>query len=225
MGTTFACVQCHSHPYDPFKHNEYYKFMAFFNNTRDEDTNGDYPLLRQYNGQDSLQFLKVKEWLEANVPIEKAKVQLTFLKTGQPAYNTFYCESVGNAVITESGLLLKKDGAGIVHHVDLTEKRRIIFNFYTPLAGGVLTFRLDNASGKIIAMVPVPTSKSWQTVEKQIIPGEGYHDIYFQYTTPSVKDLDESGMYFDWLYFDGSCPGEHKPGYDQARKSSWELLT
>jgi hypothetical protein len=48
MGTTFACVQCHSHPYDPFKHDEYYKFMAFFNNTRDEDTQADYPLLRHY---------------------------------------------------------------------------------------------------------------------------------------------------------------------------------
>ncbi|HEX8060155.1 MAG TPA: DUF1549 domain-containing protein, partial [Cyclobacteriaceae bacterium] len=32
MGTTFSCVQCHSHPYDPFRHEEYYKFMAFFNN-------------------------------------------------------------------------------------------------------------------------------------------------------------------------------------------------
>ena len=132
MGTTFGCVQCHSHPYDPFKHDEYYKFMAFFNNSRDEDTNGDYPLLRQYHGEDSLHFLKVKEWLEANVPGEKAKEQLTFLKTGQPAYSTFYCESVGNAVTTEAGLMLKKDGAGILHHADLTEKRRLIFNFYTP---------------------------------------------------------------------------------------------
>ncbi|MGK0139881.1 MAG: mono/diheme cytochrome c family protein, partial [Algoriphagus sp.] len=33
MGTTFACIQCHSHPYDPFTHEEYYKFMGFFNNT------------------------------------------------------------------------------------------------------------------------------------------------------------------------------------------------
>ncbi len=46
MGTTFACVQCHSHPYDPFRHEEYYKFMAFFNNSRDEDTYDDYPALR-----------------------------------------------------------------------------------------------------------------------------------------------------------------------------------
>ncbi len=37
QGTTFACVQCHSHPYDPFTHDEYYKYLAFFNNTRDED--------------------------------------------------------------------------------------------------------------------------------------------------------------------------------------------
>ncbi|MEP6584646.1 MAG: DUF1549 domain-containing protein, partial [Ginsengibacter sp.] len=49
MGTTFGCVQCHSHPYDPFRHEDYYKFMAFFNDTRDEDTYDDYPLLRNYN--------------------------------------------------------------------------------------------------------------------------------------------------------------------------------
>ena len=35
MSTTFGCVQCHSHPYDPIRHDEYYKFMAFFNNSRD----------------------------------------------------------------------------------------------------------------------------------------------------------------------------------------------
>ncbi len=29
MSTTFACVQCHSHPYDPFTHDEYYKLWLF----------------------------------------------------------------------------------------------------------------------------------------------------------------------------------------------------
>ncbi|MCW1913116.1 PSD1 and planctomycete cytochrome C domain-containing protein [Luteolibacter sp. GHJ8] len=41
--TTFACVQCHAHPYDPFPHADYYKFMAFFDNTEDSDLNGDFP--------------------------------------------------------------------------------------------------------------------------------------------------------------------------------------
>lgn len=44
-GTTFACVQCHSHPYDPFRHEEYFKFTAFFNNTQDADTGAEHPLL------------------------------------------------------------------------------------------------------------------------------------------------------------------------------------
>jgi hypothetical protein len=225
MGTTFACVQCHSHPYDPFKHEEYYKFMAFFNNTRDEDTGGDYPLLREYEGEDSVKFLKVKAWLERNVPAENAKEQISFLKTGQPAYNSLYCKPVGNAVTSESGLMLKKDGGGILQHVDLTGKQRLIFNFYTPHSGGVLTFRLGNESGKIIAVVPVPTSRSWQTVEKQVLTTDGFHDLWFQYTNPNLRNLDESGMYFDWFYLDGSFPGADKPGYDKARKESWELLT
>src|SRR5690606_18190800 len=35
QGTTMACVQCHSHPYDPIRHEEYYQIYAFFNNTVD----------------------------------------------------------------------------------------------------------------------------------------------------------------------------------------------
>ena len=44
-GMTFGCVQCHSHPYDPFRQEEYYRFMSFFNNSEDCDLNDDYPLL------------------------------------------------------------------------------------------------------------------------------------------------------------------------------------
>jgi mono/diheme cytochrome c family protein len=36
-GVSFNCVQCHSHPYDPIRHGEYYKFLAFFNTSRDAD--------------------------------------------------------------------------------------------------------------------------------------------------------------------------------------------
>lgn len=45
QGVTFGCVQCHSHPYDPFRHDEYYKFAAFFNNTADSDLNQDWPIV------------------------------------------------------------------------------------------------------------------------------------------------------------------------------------
>lgn len=48
-GVTFNCVQCHSHPYDPIRHAEYYKFLDFFNQSRDADYNFEYPLLRVPN--------------------------------------------------------------------------------------------------------------------------------------------------------------------------------
>jgi hypothetical protein len=44
--TTFGCVQCHAHPYDPIDHDEYYRFLAFFDTTQDWDLNEEFPLLR-----------------------------------------------------------------------------------------------------------------------------------------------------------------------------------
>ena len=43
QATTISCVQCHSHPYDPIKHKEYYQLYAFFNNTTDTDKTSDVP--------------------------------------------------------------------------------------------------------------------------------------------------------------------------------------
>lgn len=45
QGVSFGCVQCHSHPYDPIEHKEYYQFLAFFNNTVDTDLGNDLPTL------------------------------------------------------------------------------------------------------------------------------------------------------------------------------------
>jgi hypothetical protein len=44
-GLTMNCVQCHSHPYDPIRHAEYYKSLAFFNTSRDADLEDDSPVL------------------------------------------------------------------------------------------------------------------------------------------------------------------------------------
>jgi len=60
QATTFACVQCHSHPYDPFPHEDYYRFMAFFDNSEDCDLNNDFPLTKITN--DPAQQLDAVTW-------------------------------------------------------------------------------------------------------------------------------------------------------------------
>ena len=49
QGTSFSCVQCHGHPYDPFRHEEYYAFFAFFNNTADWDQDNEHPTLPMFS--------------------------------------------------------------------------------------------------------------------------------------------------------------------------------
>jgi hypothetical protein len=44
-GVTMNCVQCHSHPYDPIRHADYYKTLAFFNTSNDSDRDDDAPNL------------------------------------------------------------------------------------------------------------------------------------------------------------------------------------
>ena len=63
QGTTFSCVQCHSHPYDPFTHENYYESMAFFNNTRDEDTFNEAPAFKNYEKDELQQIDDIKEWV------------------------------------------------------------------------------------------------------------------------------------------------------------------
>ena len=43
QGITMGCVQCHSHPYEPIPHEDFYRFMSFFNNSEDCDLDDDFP--------------------------------------------------------------------------------------------------------------------------------------------------------------------------------------
>ncbi|HEU0007842.1 MAG TPA: PSD1 and planctomycete cytochrome C domain-containing protein, partial [Terriglobia bacterium] len=43
LGSTLACAQCHNHKYDPLSQKDYYRFLAFFNNTVDGQERNEEP--------------------------------------------------------------------------------------------------------------------------------------------------------------------------------------
>ena len=52
MGLTLGCAKCHSHKYDPFTHEDYYKFFALFNQTADADRPDEAPVIPSPTAED-----------------------------------------------------------------------------------------------------------------------------------------------------------------------------
>lgn len=227
MGTTFSCVQCHSHPYDPFKHEEYYKFYAFFNNSRDEDTQDDYPLLRHYNDTLEQELIKVVDWVEKGSSAEEAKEVATFLKTWQPAYNTMVCDSFINSALGDPTWIEFRDNALCrMKNAYLDNHEKIIFRYISHFDGGVWKIHLDKPEGEVIATVPLPkkSGRGWAIAEADLKPVSGKHTLYFTYSNPNLRNSIRTGSRIDWLTFTDPLPGEDLKGYREIENTFWKLL-
>ena len=227
MGTTFNCVQCHSHPYDPFKHEEYYKFMAFFNNTRDEDSDLEYPLLRQYNRADSLKLNSLVEWLSKNVSQGEGKKYYKFLKTWQPTINSLLCDKFVNGALLDCSAGLRNQGTCRLKNVVLDQKDQLIFRYHTNISGGKWTIYLDSLNGRLLKTIPLVNREnkgSWQIGMADLPSVSGRHSLYFKFYNPSLKSPEQTGVMFDWLWFDQKFPGKGKPGFETASNNFNELM-
>lgn len=223
MGTTFSCVQCHSHPYDPFRHEEYYKFMAFFNNTRDEDTYAEYPLLREYHGKDSLQFLSLQNWLKINLPKQEKDIT-HFLKTLQPSINSLTATNfINSALNDEKWLVLRKNGSAKFTNIDFNNKNKIIFPYNSWTAGGILTITIDSVQGKIVQQIKLNNDSGRQFADIEIPAITGVHDVYLHYANPQMELFTQTGIQFDWFYLTQKWKTTAKDA-PIAYQQFWELI-
>ena len=227
MGTTFACVQCHSHPYDPFRHEDYYKFMAFFNNTRDEDTFDDYPVFRHFEASDSVKFIELKTWLSRNVEETRANEISIFLKTWQPTINSLTSDKFVNSELADTKwLVFRNNGSSRLKQVNFEGKNTLIYRYRSFLPGGVWRIKLDSLDGHLLKEIRVDdTGRRWKFNEIGFNEVTGSHDLYFTYYNPNLKDPRSNGLMFDWFYFTEQFPGENADGYENAKSLYWELTS
>lgn len=226
MGTTFACTQCHGHPYDPFPHEDYYKSLAFFNNTRDYDTHLDYPWLRQFSEEEQAKLEDLTQWVAQVENPERAKEMRTFLKTYQPTYYSLECDSLVNAALYDTKYLgFRQQGSARLKDIPLTDRPLLLLKTNWFKLGGKLDIRLDSADGPLIASWQIPTQETKQRFfEIPLQASSGKHDLYFHYEHPGLKDPNAAGLMIDWFYFSKLFPGPTSAEQTSRQQTYRELL-
>ena len=188
QGTTFACIQCHSHPYDPFTHDEYYKYLAFFNNARDEDVTSDTPTLRFYKDDDSTAASALTSWMRDKLPAQSESEHANFLRTMEPKINSHSIKQLQNASLLDAKYFgAQHDGVGQLDNVTLTNQNRLLLAWGTNDAGAMVTIRRDSIKGEVLLTRPVPkTGNQWNdSIQAFSIPvTSGKHTLFFQFSNP-----------------------------------------
>ncbi|RZL09409.1 MAG: DUF1549 domain-containing protein, partial [Pedobacter sp.] len=226
MSTTFSCVQCHAHPYDPFKHDEYYKFMSYFNNTRDEDVSEEYPLFKHFDDSLKIQLDNLLSWVET-VSGKKRKAQMAlFLKTGQPAINSTTADQLVNSVIGNNNIALffKNNSSARLKAVNLTDVDELILRYNCTKPNGVMSLHLGAPDGPMIKSWKTDPTNGNQNVVVNFPKQSGIKDVYIKYVNTSVKNKDEFMVYFDWFYFTQKFPGQDKPEYVTYKNTFTHLM-
>ena len=204
QSTTMSCVQCHSHPYDPFRHEEFYQFMGILNNTKDNDLNVEYPNLESYAPEQLEEVESLIEYIENLKGIEiedNLIVSDKIQKALEPTLWMRDCDDVYNSILY-GDFMLSNWG----NNVNDAINRKFYFRFedinmdgleyltysYSAKSGDVkMELRLDSIRGPLISSTQLPESKSVRSAEwvgrntltqhkTTVKPVQGKHDLIFE---------------------------------------------
>ncbi len=226
QGTTLACVQCHSHPYDPYRHEDFYEFMAFFDNTVDRDIYHEAPNLFTYEGTDKEEVKAIIKWIKNKLnPKDDIKVE-GFLHQQKETllhhlgYRKIEAEHFDEsssfielAAPHQNALFQIQDTSWIrFEEMDLSGITSITFRYVSPF-GGFMEARLNSPYGPVIGQVKLnptshPTDKKrwekWEFGTMNIQETEGLNDLYFVFRKDQIKDSDLFRL--DYFLFNEESP-------------------
>ncbi len=226
QGTTMACVQCHSHPYDPITHEEFYQSMAIFNNTADKDLYNEQPKVLTFEGGDEEQVKSIVNWLQAkaapsftrennhllNDRKESLLNGLGYRKTGAEEFQD-KSTSIELVAHDQKSVWQIQDSSWIMfEEIDFREVEAISFG-YASLHGAILEIRLDEPLGPKIGEIKLertakgfPDNKpeKWITTKTAISPVDGVHDVYYYFRKDQnyAQDL----LRLDWVFYHEKNP-------------------
>ncbi|NBS19804.1 MAG: DUF1549 domain-containing protein, partial [Flavobacteriia bacterium] len=231
QSTTMSCVQCHSHPYDPFLQKEFYQLMAFFNNTRDEDITDESPNLIDLEPKDQEQLNDVMGWIADHSGEQNHQLFRNFVQFKEPKYPSHHFQVVNNGFVSGPTLGLRKGGVAVMKNVNTQGNQKLYFKHVGKSNNATLIFRKDSAEGKVIGKFEISKQGKnfYKDPQGQVISAiditkeKEPFDLYLQLQTTD-KEVNKQHLLLHWIAFLPELPAKSNSGYATVEKKFMELL-
>jgi hypothetical protein len=215
QSTTMGCVQCHSHPYDPIRHAEYYSSFAFFNNTSDWDVPTEHPLLKELKEEDQSKLDEIKSWIEKrSSPTETNKWEKLLL-VGEPKIRPEDFDEVENIKhINQSGwdyMELFNNSHIKIKDVKLGSVDRLYFNYrQNGKFEATLLIKKDSLNGAVIGTANLVKTKGFTNLPVKISTESEVLDLFFQIES----EAEDYTCAIDGFLIGKELPGERDDEYE-----------
>lgn len=229
MGTSMGCVQCHGHPYDPFRHEEYYQSFALFNNTCDEDTPSESPVYKVLPEPEEESLEELERWAREHTegtPEDKeraARRLVDLVHFTEPKIHPHSFEILRNGTHADTKYLVMYDqGVARLPRIRLDGKGKLLVHLRSAENGTRVQLRLDEESGPLLTELKLSKEHRghfWFDLK----PAAGSHDIYFHFENPTLKK-EQGTSSIHWIMFLEELPGSGADGFDRIERQLTRLL-
>nr|MBI1231111.1 DUF1553 domain-containing protein [Cytophagales bacterium] len=239
QGTTMECVQCHSHPYDPIRHENFYQSVAFFNQSADADIPSEAPTLIEFKDEDDRNRLgRIKSWVDAHPGKKDAAYYEKLIRITEPKLHPHYFEQMDKGIPVRGTATFKVTDSiySFTKQVPLMGEDRIMLRYRSDTSLGSLQIRLDSEEGELIGVLPVKrktktdynkgeqkyrTYTVTQTVSFPIKPIEGKRDVYLVLEGNAGLKTE---VIMEWLAFHHSLPGQSEAAFEHVATDFYDLF-
>ena len=230
QGTTMACVQCHSHPYDPIRHADFYRFAAYFNNTQDRDLYNEKPKFYTFQPAEQQHVDQLMTWIDTRLkPADRMpptgrfadeKRQNLLWQLGLRRLEAEEFDTPSRHIELgddQTTIMQTTDGSFIQFEaVDLTGLTGVSYRYYSGTPSSFIELHLDSLTGPLLSRAKTHSTEAkpneawykWKTkfteTSASIVPTTGRHNLYVAFKKD--QEFRSDLLHLDRLDFTVNTP-------------------
>src|SRR5690606_37063957 len=194
---------------------EYYNLMAFFNNTRDEDTPEDEPNLKFYNKNQKERVAKIHDWILKNENREVAEAYSNFMKYSEPVYHAHLAENYTNGSLAGTlWIALRDNGSCYINNIYTQGANYIFLKYSLRTDASTIIIRKDNPKGEILARFNINKTHGSVIHKFPFKKTKEKINFYIEAENPKISP-EAPTSYISWFAFLPELQGVESEGYSE----------